>query len=424
MTRSLLIGMAVVALVAGCSGTPTPTAAPTAAPTLGITTPLPPTTAPATPTVAPTAEPTVEPTAEPTAEPTPEPTAEPTPEVTPEETLPPDNTNGDLVLFDDFLDDSTGWATGVSGNMSVAYQDGSLHFNVGDPGQAVWSHKSLPEEYGVVLAAGAFTAETDGAIGMLCMTPLNEFYGALLTSTNKLVFFSIIGGETTVLERNELETGMTPGATEGFGVECAGTETGNFRMAAVQQGSGALGTYENVEGPATFTGVALYGEALDVATSIDVSQVAAYAISGSAQGMSPEGEELLTHVPADWGQTCVETPSSDVADAVISCFLQQDGTGAELAIFQHYTSQSDMDDNYQTIVDQFGVDSEGSCQSGPNETTWSINDTTRGRVQCAPQAVGIRFDWTDDQLLILSTLFDFEGDYQNTYNLWVDAGPV
>jgi len=217
---------------------------------------------------------------------------------------------------------------------------------------------------------------------------------------------------------------MTPGATEGLGVECAGTSTGNFRMVAVLQGSGALATYENVEGPETFDGVALYGEALDVATTIDVSQTAVYAVPGSAEGMTPEAEELLTHVPSDWGNTCIETPASDVADAVISCFLQTEGTGVELAIFQQYPTQEDMDAAYQNTVDIFGVESEGTCQEGPNETTWSIDDETRGRVQCAPQGVGIRFDWTDDQLRILSTLFDFEGDYENTYNLWVDAGPV
>ena len=79
----------------------------------------------------------------------------------------------------------------------------------------------------------------------------------------------------------------------------------------------------------------------------------------------------------------------------------------------------------QTIVDQFGVPSEGTCQEGkPNETTWSVEGSdASGRVQCAPEGVGIRFDWTDDQLFILSTLFDFEGDYENTYQAWVDGGP-
>ena len=83
-----------------------------------------------------------------------------------------------------------------------------------------------------------------------------------------------------------------------------------------------------------------------------------------------------------------------------------------------------MNAEYQEKVEQYGVESTGTCSSGPNETTWSIDGTVRGRVQCAPQEAGIRFDWTDDQLAILSTLIDFDGDYENTYNLWLDAGPV
>jgi hypothetical protein len=140
--------------------------------------------------------------------------------------------------------------------------------------------------------------------------------------------------------------------------------------------------------------------------------------------MSPEGQELLSHVPLDWQSQCVDTPSTNEATAVVACFLQTEGTGAELAIFQQHPDQAAMDANYQETVDLFGVESEGSCQSGPNETTWSIDEVPHGRIQCAPQAVGIRFDWTDNDLLILSTLFDLEGDYQNTYNLWVDAGPI
>src|SRR5688572_27864308 len=107
----------------------------------------------------------------------------------------------------------------------------------------------------------------------------------------------------------------------------------------------------------------------------------------------------------------------------MSCFLQTEGTGAELAIFQQFPSAAAMDDAYTDLVETFGVESEGDCEEGPNETTWSVDDETGGRLQCAPQGAGILFEWTDDELLILSSLFDLEGDYENTYPLWVDAGP-
>ena len=42
-------------------------------------------------------------------------------------------------------------------------------------------------------------------------------------------------------------------------------------MVAVLQGSGTIGTYENIEGPESFNAVALYGEAFeDLPQEIDV----------------------------------------------------------------------------------------------------------------------------------------------------------
>jgi len=80
---------------------------------------------------------------------------------------------------------------------------------------------------------------------------------------------------------------------------------------------------------------------------------------------------------------------------------------------------------YQDLVTNFGVTSTGSCQSGANETTWAFNDdTVGGHIQCAPQKVGIRFDWTDDLTSILATLIDFDGSYPDTYAQWTDGGAL
>ena len=220
--------VAAASLLAGCVSVGGPTAAPTLGPSFGITTPAPatPTAAAATPTAV--ATPTAAPTATPTDAPTATPTDEPTPELTPEPT-PDGGENGDLILFDDFVDPTSGWATGETGNSSAQYVDGSLHLIVGDAGQAVWSDRALDAEYGVLLSAAFFTASTDGAVGLLCDDGTGSLYGATLTSASDLVFFSIIGGVSNVLDtRNDLDVELTPGATEGFGLECAGTSTGQF----------------------------------------------------------------------------------------------------------------------------------------------------------------------------------------------------
>jgi hypothetical protein len=82
-----------------------------------------------------------------------------------------------------------------------------------------------------------------------------------------------------------------------------------------------------------------------------------------------------------------------------------------------------MDIAYQERVETFGEESEGSCQTGPNETTWSIDEVQLGRVQCAPQLVGVRYDWTDERLNILASLVDLDGDYGALYDQWLNAGP-
>jgi len=208
-----------------------------------------------------------------------------------------------------------------------------------------------------------------------------------------------------------------------FGLECAGTATGALRLVAVMSGTGPLGVHQIDDGPSTFNGVALYGEGFQAEFAVDIEQVAGYGIAGSADGMTAEAEELLTHVPDLLASTCTESPVTQSATAILHCYLQAEGTGAELAEYQSFASIADMDAVYQEKVDDFGVESQGSCQSAPNETTWSIGDDQLGRIQCAPQQFGIRFDWTDNRLAILSTLIDFDGDYQNTYDLWLEAGP-
>jgi hypothetical protein len=183
--------------------------------------------------------------------------------------------------------------------------------------------------------------------------------------------------------------------------------------------------YEADEGPASFGGVALYAESIDNPTEFDVSRTAAFAQPGSLEGMTAEGEDLLVHVPGDLQQTCIEVPSStDDTTAVLHCFLEPEGEGPDLLQFKSFPGDEQMQADYADTVEQFGTESVGTCREGPNETTWSLGETTRGRVQCAPQAVGIRFDWTDDVLTIMSTLIDFEGSYEATYDVWLDAGPV
>jgi len=415
-------------MAGGCVSVSGPSPAPSAASSLGITTPAP-TTQSAKPSVAPTATAAATPSPESTLQVTPEASLETVPPASskasgePSESAAP--AGADLLFDDDMSDPASGWATGQSGAVAVDYVDGSLELTISAAQQAVWSTRRLESGSPVVLVAGVFTPKNDESIfGPLCETPDGKLYGVIATSSSHLNFIAIEGDVTRVLaSHDELGIEVPNGQPVSIGLECAGTDSGAFRMVA-SMSNGVLAVYQNTEeGPFFFDTVALYGESKGDSLVVNVDHAVAYGTADSDE-MSPEGAALLTHVPGDLQQTCYEAPSSTSATAVIHCILQTEGTGAELLGFQSYDSNETMDAAYQEIVDQYGVESTESCQSGPGETTWNLDNAERGRIQCAPQQAGIRFDWTDNVLSILSTLIDFDGDYENTYSLWLNAGPV
>lgn len=422
LIRALGICMAGASLLIGCVSVSGPSTQPSVDRSFGVTTPAPVASATAgatnNATQLPAATPT--PTAEPTATPSVDATVAPT-----EPAKSPGTQTNDLVLFDDMDDPGTsGWGLTDTATTTVSMEDGALRISLREQNGAAYSAHLLGAEYAVVLVAADFKPTADGAVGVLCSTADDVHYGAAYTTNGALVFFSIEAGQVVVLDRiNDVGSDLQVNVSALFGLECTGTATGALRLVAVLPEVGPIGVYQSDQGPSTFNAIAVSGEAFEQEFSVDVEQAGAYGIAGSADGMTPEGEQLLTHVPPDWQQTCTESPISEDGVAIIHCYLQVEGVGVELAQYQSFGSNELMDAAYQKAVDLYGVESSGSCESGPNETTWSIGDNTFGRLQCAPQQVGIRFDWTDDRLAVLSTLIDFDGDYQNTYQTWLEAGP-
>jgi hypothetical protein len=202
-------------------------------------------------------------------------------------------------------------------------------------------------------------------------------------------------------------------------------QDGDVTLSAGLSQTGPLTVYtQKAAGPTSFDVVGLYAEALSDGYTLAVDNAAAFGLGGSDGTMSAGAQQLLTHIPADVQTNCSESPLfSDASTYIVDCLLQTSGKGPELAQYEQYDSKDAMDATFQDIVTTFGVASTGTCESGPNETDWSITGTTYGHVQCAPQKVGIRFDWTDDRLNILSSLIDFDGNYKATYDVWVNAGP-
>ncbi len=434
--KSLSVIGAALFLVAGCvtvgpNSSGAPTFATSGAPSLGVTTPAPSTLAPTTaPTLAPTLAPppTLTPTATPLASeaPTTVPTMPPSAEPTAQASSEPGSR--DLVFDDDFTDPSSGWDVLDEDFASISYDTGVLALRFNDNSSWAFSVRQFDGPQTTVVQAATFEPDSDGIFGLLCGDSGSAtYYGAVVSTDGSLVFIETDNGTVNVLDRQDnLGLNVTIGASNALALECSVTIDGVVQMVVGMQGTGPVGVYRQTSnGLSAFDVTGIYGEAASDGYTLAVDSAAVWGVGGADGTMSDGAQLLFAHIPSDLQQNCYESPIWNTdADFVVTCMEQTKGKGAELAEYLQYSDAAGMATAYQGLVTAFGVESQGSCKSGPNEASWQANEQTSGRVQCAPQTVGIRFDWTDDMTSILSTMIDFEGSYKDTYDQWVDAGPI
>lgn len=421
MTRSFFVSAVVASLVVGCVSLAPGTAQPSAPPSFGITTP-----APATPVATATPAPIATPTAAPTETPTSAASITPEPPLTP---APSSGTIGDfgadtLLFADDFSDDTSGFGVGTNSGGTVAYVNGALQFDTLSQGSWMWSRRSVDTFSNVIHVEASFTPSAFGYQGLLCARSDDELWGGVANAAGIWVFIKLTEDGAAILTSNQ-QVGfeITPAETTRIALDCAGTDTGLFRMQLSLPDVGLVATYEDTEGPENFDRVGVYGESSAHPYMLRTDDLFAYGGEGNTT-MSPAALALLQHVPAAWRPDCFETqpnPFESGALASLSCALA-DGR-SDVADFAQFDTQENMDAAYQARVDTWAVASTASCESGPNEVSYTIGGTTAGRILCAPQTVGIRVDWTHDALTILSTLTDFDGTYGDAYQDWLFAGP-
>lgn len=197
-------------------------------------------------------------------------------------------------------------------------------------------------------------------------------------------------------------------------------------------GQGLVAAYEQADGPHDFDAAAVYSEAISDGFSLALTRAQVFGVANLNGEPSAAAQDLmLNHVPHDWSSSCFEgvVPSAYARwpQTIVTCFLGKAGrVGAEIAEYEQYDDASLMASDYQRRVTGFPADGfADSCQQGSTESSWSYTgqEADAGRLNCAPQAVGIRFDWTENQLNILSTLVDFDGSYSDTWSDWLKAGP-
>lgn len=441
MKSILVVFSLVTGLLAGCVSVSGPGLSPGAAtPTLGITTPAPSTGAPsasAAPTTQATASPTLAPTASavPSASASVAPTDSPVP--TESASLGPTPSSGsgfdtrDLLFDDTFDDEESGWGVGNTPGGDIAYVGGALQFDLPSNGNWIWSRRDTGEINGTVRMVGEFYPASDGRFGILCISGA-ELYGAILDTSGGYSFVRIGDEGAEELSGDESAGLQVPtGTSTQFVLECAGLATGAFRMQLWLTGTGPVAIYESDEGPENFDRVGAYVEASSDNFVGRLEQIHVFGVTGADGQRDEAGQELWSHVPADFDDDCYQSPvpvlNGDFATANLVCFLGQPGTpGFEVLEYSQFESEEAMEVAYQLRIDTFGTgDGTPSCRDGSGEHSYTIDEppVEVGRVLCVEQEVGIRFDWTDDRLNILASGVDFEGSFSDSYDDWVDGGP-
>lgn len=442
MSKSVFAVLCVTALVAGCVSVTGPTASPALTPAA---------------TVAPTALPTVPPTTAPTATLAPSPTADGTEGPTVPPTAAPTGVPSAFdtrdVLFNDDLTDADGHCmaattatptdcfgvgevTGANGTHigSVSYQDGAFNFAVDIQNGWMWSRREVGGAHSTMRIAAEFIPATDGRFGLFCDSNDDELWGAVVGTDGSWVLGDI--GETGI---NPLVTDENAGLPVPLGqsalmaVECAGLITGGLRLTLWMDRTGPVAIYETDHGPDNFDRAAAYAEATGTSTSIEVENIVAFGSGFDDNQVTDAAAELITHIPEDWVDSCYQSLRpplfASVAEAVVTCFIGEPGDeGAEIAEYASYLSEEAMNAAYQQRVDTFGTgDQTDSCEEGSGERGYHFGSDDKapeaGRLLCVDQFRGIRYDWTDNRLNILSALVDFDGDFSATFQNWVNGGP-
>ena len=196
-------------------------------------------------------------------------------------------------------------------------------------------------------------------VGLLCAASNDEMWGATEDAAGNYSFIKVGAQGATVLSQGQLDS--LKSAADGFaqfGLDCAGTATGAFRMQVHAAGTniGVQWFAAQDEGPATFDRVGIYAESTADTFNVSVDAVLAFGGTGDTS-MSAEAVELMTHIPADWQPKCFESFASVFmvgvkADILCNFF---GGERSDWAEYMSFGSQADMDASFDYLVNKWAV---------------------------------------------------------------------
>ena len=175
-----------------------------------------------------------------------------------------ENFGASTPLFSDTFDDAeSGWGTGSTPGGDVQYLDSALQFQAAASGNWIWSYRPLESGQNIVHLEATFTPAASGYQGLLCANTEEQFHGAVADANGRWVFIRLTDAGAEVLTTGEDPAwAISPAAPTRMALDCAGTDTGTFRMQLSLPDARIAVHYDGgQDGPDLFDLVGLYGEA-------------------------------------------------------------------------------------------------------------------------------------------------------------------
>ncbi len=153
----------------------------------------------------------------------------------------------------------------------------------------------------------------------------------------------------------------------------------------------------------------------------------------TGEALTPEEQELLTHVAEGLRDTCVgdSREPQTVPDEVVAAVECTPGDFPDFVSYEEYASQEEMDAIFDGFVSA-SDESEGDCAQGEEGYgPYSLGDEPVGRLLCdrigsEDEGPGYFMLWTDERLNILASARTAEDDLSRLYDWWTgdESGPI
>ncbi len=328
----------------------------------------------------------------------------------------------------------SGFQTGDFEQHRVAYEDGQLVIEVKGPGRSTWTMRSFGDWPLVDVEGTAHWPDpaVGGFYGLTCGRSDQDFYAGLLDPSGGTVLLRVLGGQATVLLRDDTPA---PDVSGGEPIElrfsCSGTDAGGDAWLSLSVGERLVASAADPSGFVSFLRGGFYIESGDspegaLMTGDDFRVVAGLVSGGGPIPTLPTGgdpvvEALLSHVPETLRELCREVfPSDQEATVAVDCGTPE----VPVATYLQYAGPEAMMGDYEELLEERSDATGSSCEREPGEGPYTVDGVETGRLLCFLDEGAATLYWTDQRLSIMGHARAADGSFADLYAWWLGAGPL